>query len=135
MHSKYADLSNVARNIFFIIHHGVGVEASSSLGREVIGWTQLKTTGETLHKRVVVRQFARANNGTLAGDDPVLDINSTDNDIEMKREAAEKKLHRMAKVHDHLEMWQGTQNLRAAQKESRAHNNQMTAVGYISATE
>jgi hypothetical protein len=31
-HSKYADLSNVARNIVSIIPHGVGVEASFSLG-------------------------------------------------------------------------------------------------------
>jgi len=31
-HSKYADLSNVARDIFSIIPHGVGVEASFSLG-------------------------------------------------------------------------------------------------------
>jgi hypothetical protein len=37
-HSKYADLSNVARDIFSIIPHGVGVEASFSLGRDVIGW-------------------------------------------------------------------------------------------------
>jgi len=41
----------------------------------------------------------------------------------------------MAKVHDFLEMWQGSQNLRATQKESRAQNKQMTAVGYISDTE
>jgi len=41
----------------------------------------------------------------------------------------------MAKVHDILEMWQGSQNLPATQKESRAHNMQMTAVGYISDTE
>jgi len=58
MHSKYADLSNVARNIFSIIPHGVGVEASFSLGRDVIGWRQSKTTGETLCKNVVVRQSA-----------------------------------------------------------------------------
>jgi len=32
-------------------------------------------------------------------------------------------------------MWQGCQNLRAPQKESRAPNKQMTAVGYISDTE
>jgi hypothetical protein len=32
MYSKYADLSNVARDIFSIIPHGVGVEASFSLG-------------------------------------------------------------------------------------------------------
>jgi hypothetical protein len=36
-HSKYADLSNVARDIFAIIPHGVGVEVSFSLGRDVIG--------------------------------------------------------------------------------------------------
>ena len=49
-HSKYADLSNVARDIFSIIPHGVGVEASFSLGRDVIGWRQSQTTGKTLHE-------------------------------------------------------------------------------------
>jgi hypothetical protein len=44
-------------------------------------------------------------------------------------------LHRMAKVHDFLEMRQGSQNLRATQKESRAQHKQMTAVGYISDTQ
>jgi len=39
------------------------------------------------------------------------------------------------KVHDILEMWQGSQNLCATQKESGAQNKQMTAVGYISDTE
>jgi len=41
----------------------------------------------------------------------------------------------MAKVHDFLEMWQGSQNLRVTQKESQAKNKQMTAIGYISDTE
>jgi len=41
----------------------------------------------------------------------------------------------MAKVHDFWEMWQGSHNLHATQKESRAQNEQMTAVGYISDTE
>jgi hypothetical protein len=59
----------------------------------VIGWRQSKTTGETLGEKVVVRQFARANNGFLAGDNPILDPSSTDNDMETKREAEEKKLH------------------------------------------
>jgi len=72
-HSKYTDLSNVVRDIFSIIPHGVGVEASFSLGRDVIGWRQSKTTGETLRTKVVVRQFAQANNGILAGTDPELD--------------------------------------------------------------
>jgi hypothetical protein len=31
--------------------------------------------------------------------------------MEMKREADEKTLHRMAKVHDFLEMWQGSLTL------------------------
>jgi len=135
MYSKYPDLSNLARDIFSIIPHGVGVEASFSLGRDVIGWRQSKTTGETLRAKVVVRLFARANNGILAGTDPELDTMNTENNSEMKKEAEERKLYRMAKVHDFLEMWQGSQNLRATQKESRAQNKQMTALGYISDTE
>jgi len=59
----------------------------------------------------------------------------TENDSEMKKEAEDGKLHRMAKVHDFLEMWQGSRNLHATQKESCAQNKQMTAVGYISAME
>jgi len=58
MHSKYGELSNVARDIFSIIAHGVGLEASVSLGRDVIGWRKSKTTGETLREKVVVRQFS-----------------------------------------------------------------------------
>ena len=56
-HSKYADLSNVARDVFSIITHGVAVEASFSLVRDVIGWRQSKTTGETLREKVIVRQL------------------------------------------------------------------------------
>jgi len=62
-------------------------------------------------------------------------MTNADDDSEMKREAQQKKLHRMAKIHHFLEMWQGSQNLHAAQKESSASNMQMTAVGYISDTE
>jgi hypothetical protein len=57
---------------------------------------------------------------------------NTGNNSEMKKEAEERKLHRMAKVHDFLEMWQCSQNLRATQKESRAQNKRMTTIGYIS---
>jgi len=60
---------------------------------------------------------------------------NTENDSEMKKEVEERKLHRMAKVHDFLEMWQGSQNLRATQMECRAQIKQMTAVEYISDTE
>jgi hypothetical protein len=134
-HSKYADLSNMAREIFTIIPHGVRVEDSFSLGRDVIGWRQPKTSGETLREKVVVRQLARANNAILAGTAPELDSMNTDNDSEMKQEGEESKFHPMAKVYDFLEMWQGNQNLRPTQKESRSRNTQMSAVGYISDTE
>jgi hypothetical protein len=69
MHSKYADLSNVARDIFSIIQHCVGVEASLSLGQDVMGWRQWRTRGETLREKVILRHFAPANNGILAGTD------------------------------------------------------------------
>ena len=45
MHSKYADLPSVALNILSIIPQGVGVVASCSLRRDLIGWSQFKTTG------------------------------------------------------------------------------------------
>jgi len=100
IHSKYADHSNMARKIFSIIPHGIGVESCFSLGRDVINWRQSKTTGETLHKQVVVRQFARATNRILAGTDPALDTLNTDINSGKKKEAEERKLNRMAKVHD-----------------------------------
>jgi len=133
-YSKYADLSNVSRNIFSVTSHGVGVEASFSLGRDVIGWRQSKTTGKILRIKVIVRQLVRANNEILAGTDPELDNVNTGSNSEMKKEAEERNLHRMANVHNFLEMWQGSQNLRATQKEFCAQNKQMTAVGYNSDT-
>jgi hypothetical protein len=133
--SKYADLSNVAYDIFSIIPHGVEVDASFSLRRDVTGWMQSETTGKTLREIVVVRQFARANHGILAGTDRELDTPHTENDSEMKKEAEERKLHKMANVHNVLDMWQGSQNLRAIQKESRAQNKEMATTGYISDTE
>jgi len=53
----------------------------------------------------------------LAGTDPEFDTTNTEDDSEMKKEAEERKLHRIAKVHNFLEMWQGSQNLPATQKE------------------
>jgi len=103
-HSMYADLSNVGRNKFSIIPHGVGVEASFSLGRDVISWRQSKPTGKTLCEKVVVRQFARANNGIMAGADPLLAWINTENHSEMKKGAEERILPRMTKVHDFLNM-------------------------------
>jgi len=114
--SKYAHLPNVACDIFPIIPDGIAVEANFSLGRDEIGWRQSKTTRETLCQKVIVTRFARANNAILAGADPELDAKNTDNDMEMKKEAKERTMHRMAKVHDFVEMWQGSQNLHATQE-------------------
>jgi hypothetical protein len=119
-HSKYADLCNVACDIFFIKSHGVGVEASCSLGRDDIGWRQSQTTGETLCEKVIVWEFASATNWILACADHEMDTTNTENDLQRKQHVEQKQLHRMAKVHHLLEMWQGSQNLCAAQKESRA---------------
>jgi len=57
---------------------------------------------------------------------------NTESNTDMKKEAEKGKFQRMAKVHDILEMWQGSQRLCATQMESRDQNKQMTAVGYIS---
>jgi len=110
-HSKYAELSNVAPDIFSIIPHGVRVEASITVGRDVIRWRQSKATGKTLHEKLLVRQFDQANNWLLAGNDPASDTTSIDHDIEIKCEVEQKKLHLMDKVHNILEMYQGSQNL------------------------
>jgi hypothetical protein len=104
----YADLSSVACDIFSIIPDGVGVEASFSHVRDVTRWRQSKTPGETLREKVVVRQFARANNGILAGTDTELDTTNSDNNSDMKKEAEETRSHLMAKVDDFLERWQGS---------------------------
>jgi len=93
---------------------------------------QLITTDDTLLEEVVVRLSARANTGILAGADPELDTMNTENVTEMKKEAEDMKLHRMAKVYDFWEMWQGSHNLCATQEESGTRNKQMTAVGHIS---
>jgi len=84
MHSKYADLSNEAHDKLSPIAHGVGVKASFSIRRDVVGWRQSKTTGETLQEIVVVRQFARGNNRILAADCAALDNPEAENDLELK---------------------------------------------------
>jgi hypothetical protein len=70
----------------------------------------------------------------MAGADPELDTANTENDSEMMREAEETALHRMSKVHNILEMWQGRQNIHATQKGYYAQHKQMTAMEFISDT-
>ena len=86
----------------------------------------------TLQEQVVARKYGRVNFRILAGDDPALDRSETDNNLELNREEEERTLCRKAKVHDVLEMWQGSQNLHTTQKESRTQNKQMTTVANIS---
>ena len=119
----------MARDLFSIIPHGVGVESSLSLGQDVISWRQSKITGDTLRETVIVTQFARADNRILAGNKTELVTTNSENDSEMKKEAEERILRRVGKVHNFLEMWQGSQNLCAMQKESCPQNKPMTAVG------
>jgi len=54
-----------------------------------------------------LRQFTLANNAMLAGDDGALDMIYTENNSDIKTETEERKLHRIAKVHNFLEMWLG----------------------------
>jgi hypothetical protein len=57
--------------------------------RDIVGWRQLKTTGETLSENVIATQYAWVNIGILAGNDPVLDTTEVENDVELKSEAEE----------------------------------------------
>ena len=134
MHSTYADLANAAWDMFSIIPHGVGVDASFSLGLDVIGWGQSKTNSKTVQEKFVIGLFARGNPGTLMSECAPMVAAATENDLELKHGREKWQLHRMANVQDFLEMWQGSQKICAAQKESHPHMKQMTAVGYISDT-
>jgi hypothetical protein len=90
---KHADLQIVAHDILSIIPHCVGVEASYSLWRDVIGKRQSNTTGKTHCKNLIGRQHARATNEISAPDHTVLDTMSTENYSELKREVEERNLH------------------------------------------
>jgi hypothetical protein len=68
----------------------------------------------------------------LAGNNPVSNTTNTENSSAMTIEAKEQTLHKIAKVDNFLYMWQGRQNLGDIQKESGAHIEQMTAIGYLS---
>jgi hypothetical protein len=70
----------------------------------------------------------------LAATDPELGTTNTENDTGMKKDVVERKCHKLASVHDFLEMLPGSQILRATQKKPHAQNKEITAVGYISDT-
>jgi len=56
-HPKHTALSNVAHNVFSIIQDGIGVGASFSIARDVIGGMQSNTTNESVPEKVVIWQF------------------------------------------------------------------------------
>jgi len=85
--SKKADHFNVPWDVCAIIPHGVGVQASCSLGRHVIAYCGLNPTGETLCGNVIIRKFDRANNRIFEGDNPVSYTTNKANNSEMKNEA------------------------------------------------
>jgi hypothetical protein len=66
---------------------------------------------------------------------PELDNTMTENNSEMKKEAQNRKLPRMAKVHDFLEMWQGSQNICGVQRGSCTQNKKRITGEYILDTE
>lgn len=111
------------------------MESSFSLVRDGIGWIQSKTVAERLREKVVVRLFSRAHHRILACYCAALCTGETENNLELTKEAEGRKLHRMAKVHEFLDMWLGSHNLCATLNESCTQKKQMTAVGCISDTE
>jgi hypothetical protein len=58
----------------------------------VLEWRPVVPLAETIPKKVVVRWLAQANNWVLAGTDPELDTTNTENDLQMNKEAEERKL-------------------------------------------
>jgi len=133
--SKYTNFSDVARDIFSIIPHGVGVEEGFSLAQDNIGWRQWKTTGGTLREQVVLWQLPLANNRIFEGNHPELNLTETQNALEVQLEVEESTLHTTPKVHNFFETWQGSHNPCTTQKESCTQNRQMTAIKSISGTE
>jgi len=134
--TQSSPISQLWHEIFSLSYHMVSEwRPIFPLWEMWLGGGSQRPYGETLREQVFVIHFARANDGIFAGNDPALDKMHTDNISKMKREAEERILHRMNKVHNFLEMWQGSQILRAAQKESRAQNKQMTTEGYTSDTQ
>ena len=83
----------------------------------------------------MLTQYPQANNGILVSDDTAFDTTNTENDSEINKKAEERQLHRMSEVQTIVTMWQGSQNLRATQKECHASIELITAVGYIFDTE
>jgi hypothetical protein len=91
--------------------------------------------GVNHYENLIIWQLCWSNYWTFALDDPALVITTSETDWEMKSEAEEMKLHSMAKVQNIVDIWKGSQNIYATQKESRAQNKQIAAMEYIQDTQ
>ena len=127
---EYRDLAKMARDIFSVMPHGVGVESSFCLGRDVIGWRQCRTTGVTLQQKVVVRQWAR-NNGGLLPDEVKMSMDSMA-DPEEKAKEEDKKLDRLATIKDFLTFSNESKKKRSMQKKLKGKDTAVSGMGYIS---
>src|SRR5215208_5391387 len=119
----------MARDIFSVIPLRVGVEVSFSLGHDVIGWRQSKTSGSTLQQKVVVRQWAHSNKGLLA--DAFSDAR-LENDTEGKADAEQSKLKKLASLTDFMYKSKRSSELNAVQKKLREQNINKCSHGFIS---
>jgi hypothetical protein len=126
----YQDLARMARDIFSVMPHGVGVEASFSLGRDVMSWRQSRTKGETLQQKVVVRQWARSNDGFLP-DEIRTSVDGESLDDERGKKEDE-KLNQLASVRDFLIFKKESDNLRKMQKKLKGKDVAVSGMGYIS---
>ena len=134
MLGEYRDLAKMARDIFSVMPHGVGVEASFSLGRDVIGWRQSKTSGITLQQKVVVRQWARSNDGLFPEEIGMLDI--SDNDNEEKRQKEDRKLNQLASIKDFITFTNESRARKSYQRQVRqTKDTSIAGFGYISDSE
>jgi len=81
------------------------VEVSVTFGQDVIDSSQSKPTEYTLSEKVIVRYSASANNGISGGDNPTLDVTTTEDNLQLKRQAEDITLHKIANMHCVLDMW------------------------------
>lgn len=127
---EFRDLAKMARDIFSVMPHGVGVEASFSLGRDVISWRQSRTNGITLQHKVVVRQWARSNNGLLP--EEVSRSMKTDINTDEQQRREDKQLNQLASMKDFLSFKRQSDNMRSMQRELKGRDVSISGLGYIS---
>lgn len=82
----FKPLAKMARDIFSVIPHGVGVEHSFSIARMVVSWQQHRMSAETLKQRMIVRQDS---------------IRRDESDPYNAAKAENDRIMKQAELHDH----------------------------------